>query len=72
MSVTYLPLQLWNKRWKLDGPWVSCRRCGYVQHVTNPRAFNHALGCPVQSLYGQYPFLELGVILEQKIQDGLF
>jgi len=68
MSVTYPPLQLWNKRWKLDGPWVGCRRCGYVQHVTNPRAFYHPLGCPAQRLHGQYR----GVIVEQRIQDGLF
>lgn len=23
MSVTYLPLEAWNKRWKADGPWCA-------------------------------------------------
>lgn len=72
MFVTYLPLQFWNKRWQLDGPLVCCRCCGCVQHFTNPGAFNHALGCPAKGVYSQYPFRELGVIVEEKIQEGLF
>ncbi|OZY34911.1 hypothetical protein CJF35_22125 [Pseudomonas lundensis] len=72
MFVPYLPLQLWNKCWKLDGPWVGCRRCDCVQHFTAPGAFNHALGCPAHRVHGQYPFRDLGMIVEQKIQEELF
>jgi len=72
MSKTYDPLKMWNKHWALDGPLVRCRRCEFFQHFTNPVAFNHAQDCPARRVYDQYPFRELGVIVEQTIQEELF
>lgn len=72
MSVTYLPLEAWNKHWTLDGPRVRCRLCGLSQDLTDARAFQHALGCTARSLHGQYPSRELASLLQQKIQAGLF
>ena len=72
MAMPYSPLRIWNKHWRLDGSFVGCRRCGVVQYFTDATPFSHALGCEAGRLYPQYPFRELGVIMEQKIQDGLF
>ncbi|VVN64790.1 hypothetical protein [Pseudomonas fluorescens] len=71
MSVTYLPLEAWNKHWKLDGLRVRCRLCGSAQCFTDAVAFSHALGCKARSLKAQYPGRELTSILHQKIQSGL-
>lgn len=72
MSVTYLPLEAWNKHWTLDGPLVRCRLCGSVQDLTDASAFRHALGCKAWRLQVQYPCRELAALLQQKIQSGLF
>ena len=72
MSVTYLPLEAWNKRWKLDGVLVRCRLCASAQDLTDAGAFSHALGCKAQSLKAQYPSRDLASILQQKIQSELF
>ncbi|VVN91895.1 hypothetical protein [Pseudomonas fluorescens] len=72
MSVTYLPLEAWNKHWKLDGLLVRCRLCGSAQGLTDAGAFSHALGCKARSVKAQYPSQELASILHQKIQSGLF
>ncbi|MFS2091691.1 hypothetical protein ACCC96_01640 [Pseudomonas sp. Pseusp11] len=72
MSVTYLPLEAWNKHWKLDGALVRCRLCGSAQGLTDAGTFSHALGCKARSLKAQYPSRELGSILQQKIQSELF
>ena len=68
MSVTYLPLEIWNRHWSLEGLLVRCRRCGASQD----RAFSHALGCQLWGLQVQYPCRDLAIIIEQKIQSGLF
>lgn len=72
MSVTYLPLQAWNKHWKVDGSLVRCLRCGASQDLTAPDTFSHALGCKAWGLQAQYPSRELAALLQQKIQAGLF
>lgn len=72
MSVTYLPLQAWNTHWTLDGPLVRCRHCGVSQDLTDAGAFQHALGCTARTLQAQHPSRELAVLLQQKIQLGLF
>ena len=72
MSVTYLPLEIWNRYWILEGPLVRCRRCGASQDLTDVHAFSHALGCQLCGLQAQYPCRELAIIIEQKIQAGLF
>ena len=72
MSVTYLPLEAWNKHWKLDGVLLRCRLCGSAQGLTDAGAFSHVLGCKARSLKAQYPSRELASILQQKIQSGLF
>ena len=71
MSVTYLPLEAWNKHWKLDGSRVRCRLCGRAQGFTDTGAFSHALGCKARSVKA-HPSQELASILHQKIQSGLF
>ena len=72
MSVTYLPLEIWNRHWSLEGPLVRCRRCGASQGLTDYRAFSHTLECPFWEYQVQYPCRELATIIEQKIQAGLF
>ncbi len=72
MSVPYLPLIAWNKHWKVDGQRVRCRLCRVCQNLTDAEAFSHAIGCKARSLKGQYPSRELAVLLQQKIQAGLF
>ena len=72
MSVTYLPLEIWNRHWSLEGLLVRCRRCGASQDLTDGRAFSHVLGCQLWGLQAQYPCRELAIIIEQKIQAGLF
>lgn len=72
MSVTYLPLEIWNRYWGLEGPLVRYRRCEASQGLTDGRAFNHVLGCQLWGLQAQYPCRELATIIEQKIQAGLF
>ena len=72
MSVTYLPLETCNRHWIFEGPLLRCRRCGESQDLTDGRAFSHALGCPFWGCQAQYLCRELAVILEQKIQAGLF
>lgn len=72
MSVPYLPLVAWNKHWKVDGQRVRCRQCRVCQNLTDVEAFSHALGCKARSLKAQYPSRELAVLLQQKIQVGLF
>ncbi len=34
MSVPYLPLEAWNKHWKVDGSRVRCRLCHHVQDLS--------------------------------------
>lgn len=72
MSVPYLPLEAWNKYWKLDGSLVRCRGCGHVQEVTEAGAFRHALNCKARALEAQYPSRELATVLQEKIRLGLF
>ncbi|MCY1453545.1 hypothetical protein D9M71_705460 [compost metagenome] len=72
MSVPYLPLEAWNKHWKVDGQRVRCRLCQVSQTLTDAEAFSHALGCKARTLKAQYPSRELAVLLQQKIQAGLF
>nr|QDK64805.1 hypothetical protein pA4J1_11 [Pseudomonas sp.]QDK64848.1 hypothetical protein pA22BJ2_p09 [Pseudomonas sp.] len=72
MSSTYLPLQVWNHHWQLDGQRLSCRRCSGLQHVADVAPFRHTQDCKARRFYAQYPFRDLGAIVEQKIQDGLF
>ncbi|MDI3275885.1 hypothetical protein [Pseudomonas sp. AL03] len=72
MSVPYLPLEAWNKRWALDGAQVRCKLCGHVQDLTQAGAFCHALSCKARTLEAQYPSHELAALLQQKIQLGLF
>ncbi|MFW0757741.1 hypothetical protein ACN1C3_23935 [Pseudomonas sp. H11T01] len=72
MSVTYLPLQAWNKHWTLDGSRVRCRICGVSQDLTAAGAFQHALGCKARTPQAQYPSRELAALLQQKIHAGLF
>jgi hypothetical protein len=72
MSVPYLPLEAWNKHWQLDGPQVCCRLCNHVQDLTQAGAFTHAPYCKARTVEPQYPSRELAVLLQQKIQAGLF
>ena len=74
MSVTYLPLEAWNRHWMSVDVFMCCRRCGAIQDLTKGREFMHARGCPSWKPNEQYPFCELVAILEQetKIQAGLF
>ncbi|MNB86953.1 hypothetical protein D3C76_322450 [compost metagenome] len=72
MSVPYLPLEAWNKHWKVDGSRVRCRLCGSVQDLTDAGAFRHALGCKAWGLQTQYPSRELATVLQEKIRLGLF
>jgi hypothetical protein len=72
MSVTYLPLQAWNKHWQLDGQRVRCRLCRSVQDLTQAGAFTHAPYCKARTVEAQYPSRELAILLQQKIQAGLF
>lgn len=72
MTIPYLPLQAWNKHWKLRGESVYCQHCGYSQHLIDPHPFKHAPHCPHSSLLYQSPGRELGQIIEQKIKAGLF
>lgn len=72
MSVTYLPLTAWNKRWTLDGQVVRCQGCRVSQDLLDPAAFRHALGCPAWGRPAQYPGREFMAILQQKIHAGLF
>lgn len=72
MSVPYLPLEAWNKHWQLDGSRVRCRLCNHVQDLTQAGAFTHAPHCKVRTVEPQYPSRELGMLLQQKIQAGLY
>ena len=72
MSVTYLPLEAWNRRWTLNGSRVRCRRCGKGQDLTEASAFYHALGCKDWGRQAQYPGRELATVLQEKIRLGLF
>ena len=74
MSVTYLPLEIWNKHWSVEGHQVRCRCCRATQSFTDLSPFNHVLGCKAQALDAEYPCYELTVILEEKtkIEAGLF
>lgn len=72
MSVPYLPLQAWNKRWSLDGDQVRCQRCGHVQELTEAGAFRHAINCKARTQEAQYPSRELAMVLQEKIRLGLF
>ncbi|VVN23535.1 hypothetical protein [Pseudomonas fluorescens] len=72
MSVTYLPLEAWNKQWQIDGSRVRCRWCGKGQDLTEAGAFHHALGCKDWGRQAQYPGRELSSLLQQTIQVGLF
>lgn len=71
MPVVYLPLSVWNRRWKIEQANVRCTRCGRLQPLTRRDAFEHAPGCQARVLPGQYPGQELAVILEQKRKAGL-
>jgi uncharacterized protein (DUF2252 family) len=72
MSVPYLPLEAWNKRWSLDGAQVRCQLCGHVQELTEAGAFRHALNCKARTLEAQYPSRELETVLQAKTRLGLF
>ena len=72
MSVTYLPLVIWNKHWKLDCSRVQCRYCLRAQELTDIRSFVHVLGYEAWGLQSQYPSRELATIVEHKIRLGLF
>ena len=72
MTVPYLPLAAWNKHWKVDGSRVRCRLCHHVQDLTQAGAFTHAPYCKARTVEPQYPSRELAVLLQQKIQAGLF
>lgn len=72
MSVPYLPLEAWNKHWKVDGSRVRCRLCHHVQDLTQAGAFTHAPHCKARTPDPQYPSRELATLLQQKIQAGLF
>ena len=72
MSVTYMPLVIWNKHWELDGSRVQCRYCLRFQELTDNRSFSYALGCGAWGLQAQYPGRELATIVEHKIRLGLF
>nr|QDK64833.1 hypothetical protein pA16J1_p19 [Pseudomonas sp.] len=72
MPSTYLPLQLWNKHWQLNGKQLSCRRCRGVQYFGDTTPFRHERGCIASRFHAQYPFLDLGGIVEQNIQADLF
>ncbi|MBN6715579.1 hypothetical protein JSY17_16410 [Pseudomonas capsici] len=72
MDIPYLPLLLWNKHWKLSGESVSCQYCGRSQHLADHRTFKHAQSCPQFTRQVQSPGRELGLIIEQKINAGLF
>ena len=72
MCVTYHPLKAWNKLRIPEGPLLLCRRCGASQDLTDVRAFNHKLGCPLGGRQAQYPCSELAEIMKQKIQAELF
>ena len=72
MSVTYLPLEAWNKHWKLDGVLVRSRLCGSAQGLTDAGAFSHALGCKARSLKAQYPSRELAPYCSRKSNQGCF
>ena len=72
MSVTYLPLVIWNKHWELDGSRVRCRYCLRAQELTDTRSFVHALGCEAWGLQAQYPSRDLATIVGHKIRLGLF
>ncbi|MNI00990.1 hypothetical protein D3C73_538100 [compost metagenome] len=72
MLTIYFPLQIWNKYWRLEGPLVSCRCCGFVQHFTDAGAFSHERDCKSIRMHTQYPLRELSSIIERKIQDKTF
>ena len=72
MSVTYLPLVVWNKHWELDGSQVRCRCCLRFQALTDTRSFIHNLGCEAWGLQALYPSHGLATIVEHKIHLGLF
>ncbi|MCK1794285.1 hypothetical protein [Pseudomonas violetae] len=72
MSVPYLPLEAWNKHWKVDGSRVRCRLCHHVQDLTQAGAFTHAPYCKARTVEPQYPSRELATVLQEKIRLGLF
>lgn len=72
MPMTYFPLQIWNKHWRLDGSLVSCRCCGFVQSFADPTSFRHERGCKALRMHADYPIRDLGSIIERKIQDKTF
>ncbi|NMX36206.1 hypothetical protein [Pseudomonas sp. WS 5413] len=72
MSVPYLPLEAWNKRWTLDGSEVRCLLCGSGQNLTQAGAFHHGFGCKARTVEAQYPSRELATVLQEKIRLGLF
>ena len=71
MSVTYMPLVIWNKHWELDGSRVQCRYCLRFQELTDNRSFSYALGCGAWGLQAQYPGRELATIVAYKIRLDL-
>lgn len=72
MPTIYFPLQIWNKYWRLEGPLVSCRYCGLVQHFADATAFSHERNCKFIRIHAQFPFRELSSIIERKIHDKTF
>ncbi|MFJ7886420.1 hypothetical protein ACIQYF_23590 [Pseudomonas sp. NPDC096917] len=66
MSVTYLPLEAWNRHWFFEEGSVCCRRCLATQLVTDLNPFEHVLGCKAQALNAEYPSRELVVLLKQE------
>ncbi|RMQ50403.1 hypothetical protein ALQ04_02904 [Pseudomonas cichorii] len=70
MVIPYLPLLLWNKHWKLSGESVYCQYCSCSQQLADHRPFRHAKNCPLFAR--KSPGRELGQIIEQKINAGLF
>ena len=72
MSMTYLPLEVWNKHWQLDGPRVCCRACRRAQDLTDAAAFIHAPGYKLRTVNAQYPSRELAMVLQEKIRLDWF
>lgn len=71
-AVPYLPLEIWNRRWELDGIHVRCKACSAQQKSSNfGYPFMHRLHCSVCTSVSEYPLRELYQILKNQIDQGL-
>jgi hypothetical protein len=61
----------WGQRWSLDGYYVQCKVCHYLQDVRGAeQPFAHGPECYNASQFGDYPFHDLAKhlsLLKQKV-----